>query len=119
MNEEINIVYDRLKRAGIAFLAVLFLGMLGYRLLVAGTSWFDGLYMTFLTVTTIGFSEVINLEGNIPGRLFTIFIAFCGIGILTYSFSNLAALIIESDITKKMKRKKNGKRNSTIKKTIF
>ena len=40
------------------------------------------------------------------GRLFTIFIAISGIGILTYSFSNLAALIIESDFSKRMKKKK-------------
>ena len=87
----------------VAFLTVLLLGMTGYRFLVEGTSWFDGLYMTFLTVTTIGFSEVVNLEGNDLGRAFTILIALLGIGVLTYAFSNLAALIIESNFTKHMK----------------
>ncbi len=97
------LLYSRLRKAMVAFLTVLLLGMTGYRFLVEGTSWFDGLYMTFLTVTTIGFSEVVNLEGNDLGRAFTILIALLGIGVLTYAFSNLAALIIESNFTKHMK----------------
>ena len=116
MNEDIKIVYSRLGRAGLSFLLVLLIGMTGYHFIVDGTTWFDGLYMTFLTVTTIGFSEVVNLEGHPMGRVFTIFIAFCGIGILSYAFSNLAALIIENDITKQMnvkewKKKLNDLRN--------
>ena len=106
MDEEITLLYRRLRRSGMAFLLVLLTGTTGYRILVEGTSWFDGLYMTFLTVTTIGFTEVVNLEGNTMGRVFTIFIALLGIGILTYAFSNLAALVIERDITKQLRRKR-------------
>ena len=106
MNEETNNLLKRLKRSGIAFLAVIFVGTCGYKLIVEGISWFDGLYMTFLTVTTIGFSEVINLDENTMGRVFTIFIAICGIGILTFSFSNLAALVIETNFSESFKKKK-------------
>lgn len=109
MDTQIILLYNRLKKAFLAFLFVLLMGMVGYRLIVEGTSWFDGLYMTFLTVTTIGFSEIVNMEGNQMGRVFTIFIALCGIGVLTYAFSNLAALIIESDITKHLKRMRKEK----------
>lgn len=104
MEEDITIVYNRIKKAALAFLLVLISGMAGYRLLVEGTSWFDGLYMTFVTVTTIGYSETINIENNMAARSFTILIAIFGIGILSYAFSNLAALIIESDFSKQMKR---------------
>lgn len=106
MNDETNILLGRIRRSGLAFLAVLFMGTAGYYLLVENISWFDGLYMTFLTVTTIGFAEVINLEGNTAGRIFTIFIAICGIGILTFSFSNLAALVIESNLSNSIKKKR-------------
>ncbi len=106
MNDETNIILSRLKRSGIAFIAVLITGTFGYKYIAEGSSWFDGLYMTFLTVTTIGFSEVVNLEGNTFGRIFTIFIAISGIGILTYSFTNLAALIIETNLSEGFKRKK-------------
>ena len=106
MQEDTNNLLWRLKRSGVAFLLVLFMGTIGYIILVEGTSWFDGLYMTFLTVTTIGFAEVVNLDGNTPGRIFTIFVAISGIGILTFSFSNLAALIIETSLSDSIKRKK-------------
>jgi len=78
MDEDTNILLRRLKRSGIAFIVVILTGMIGYTYFVEGTSWFDGLYMTFLTVTTIGFAEVVNLEGNTSGRIFTIFIGILG-----------------------------------------
>jgi voltage-gated potassium channel len=106
MEDKNNFPLTRLKKSGIAFLIVILIGTFGYRMLVEGTSWFDGLYMTFLTVTTIGFSEVVNLDGNTLGRIFTIFIAISGISILTFSFSNVAALIIESNLSENLKRKR-------------
>jgi voltage-gated potassium channel len=115
MDEELMIVYNRLKKAAIAFLLVLISGMVGYCLIVEGTTWFDGLYMTFVTVTTIGYSETINIENNMAGRAFTMLIALFGIGILSYAFSNLAALIIESDFSKQMKRKKMEKEIKKLK----
>ena len=115
MTDETNILLGRLRRSGIAFVAVLIMGTIGYKFITEESSWFDGLYMTFLTVTTIGFSEVVQLEGNTLGRIFTIFIAISGIGILTYSFSNLAALIIESNISEEFKRKKKEQRIQKMK----
>ena len=103
MNGELDNLLLRLKRSAIAFLIVILTGTIGYKLIVEDISWFDGLYMTFVTVTTIGFSEVVNLEGNTLGRIFTIFIAISGIGVLTFSFTNLAALIIESNLSEKLK----------------
>ncbi len=115
MTDENNILLGRLKRSGIAFLIVILIGMFGYHFIVDGASWFDGLYMTFLTVTTIGFAEVVNLEGNLLGRIFTIFIAILGIGILTYSFSNLAALVIENDLSEELTRKRKALRIQKMK----
>lgn len=115
MESEIQTLIRRLKRAGLSFLLVLLIGMIGYRVLVEGSSWFEGLYMTFLTVTTIGFSEIVNLEDNVAGRIFTIFIAMSGIGILTYTVSNFAALIMESDFNKRSRQKKMEQRIQKLK----
>ncbi len=109
---EIRLIYLRFLKAGIAFILVLLIGTLGYQMLVEDLPWFDGLYMTFVTVTTIGFEEIIELEGNTEGRIFTILIAFFGIGILTYIFSNVAALFIETDISDAFKK---ARMESTIK----
>jgi voltage-gated potassium channel len=105
VERELQVLYRRLRKASLAFVIILLIGTFGYRYLAENATLFDGLYMTFLTVTTIGFHEVIQLDGNVPGRIFTIAIAFSGIGILTYGFSNFAALIIESDLSRPIKRR--------------
>jgi voltage-gated potassium channel len=66
--------------------------------------------MTIITVSTIGYTEVVDLTNNVPGRVFTIFIALGGIGVLTYSLSNVASLIIEGNIRQSIKKKKMEKK---------
>ncbi len=105
MEAELKLLNRRLRRAVVAFGLILAIGMLGYRFLGEDVSWIDGLYMTFLTVTTIGFHEVVILDDNIPGQIFTMAIAVAGIGILTYGFSNFAALVIESDLSNPLRRR--------------
>ena len=77
---------------------ILAIGTIGYPLVSDKATWFDGLYMTIITVTTIGYGEVVDLQGNMPGRILTIFIAFSGVGLFTYILSNVAALIIENEL---------------------
>ncbi|HMB27189.1 MAG TPA: potassium channel family protein, partial [Blastocatellia bacterium] len=52
----------------IAVLATVFFGTVGYRAL-EGWSWFDGLYMTVITLATIGYGETHPLTP--AGRAFT------------------------------------------------
>ena len=46
--------------------------MIGYTIL-SGPEYglFDAIYMTMITLTTVGYGETINLEGNTAGRAFT------------------------------------------------
>jgi voltage-gated potassium channel len=62
-------------------------GTLGYRWLWRGIggTWLDALFMTFTTITTIGYGEVKPLDG--PGRVFTMMMAVAGIGAFFYTFS--------------------------------
>ena len=92
-----RLLVKRLYRSAVALMVVLAVGSVGYPMLVEDVTWFDSLYMSFLTITTIGFHEVVQTEGNTGARIFTIFLAISGIGVLTYGLSNLAALIIELD----------------------
>lgn len=66
-------------------LAVVGIGTLGYEWLwrdMDGT-WMDALFMTVTTITTIGYGEIKPL--TTAARLFTIFLAFTGIGSLFYA----------------------------------
>lgn len=77
--------------ASLSLLVLLIIGMAGYRL-IEGWQWMDGLYMTFITITTIGFGEVRSL--SIAGRFFTIFIGTAGIGIVAFVAARTAQLLL-------------------------
>lgn len=85
-------------RIGIAtaLLVVIFaLGSLGYHF-IEGMSFFDGFYMTFITITTIGFSEIKNLSDS--GRILTMVTFVMGIGVISYIASQTTQLLFESEL---------------------
>ncbi len=69
----------------------LLVGTLGYTA-IEGWSLMDGLYMTFITLTTIGFGETHTLSTT--GRLFTILIAFVGIGSVAFVAARSAQVLL-------------------------
>ncbi|MCV6631444.1 MAG: potassium channel protein [Flavobacteriaceae bacterium] len=71
-------------------LGLLLLGVVGYRIL-GDYSWLDGLYMTIITVTTVGFREVGMVDDNI--KIFTIILIICGIFIGAYAISVITEYI--------------------------
>ena len=89
-------------------LVILLTGTLGYWYLSGGKySAIDCLYMTVITILTIGFSEIIELDSS--GRIFTIFIAFTGIGTATYIISTFTAMIVEGQLKETFKIRKMNK----------
>lgn len=80
--------------ASILLLSLLILGGFAYQV-VEGWTWIDGLYMTFITLTTIGYTEVHTL--SILGRFLTMLIATLGIGIATFTVARAAQLLLVSD----------------------
>jgi voltage-gated potassium channel len=93
--------------AVIALLLVLLIGTLGYRIIGGDKhSWMDCFYMTFITISTIGFNEVVDVTHYEYGRLFTVFIGATGIGVLGYVVSTVTAFILESDLSQDLRRKK-------------
>ena len=82
-------------------------GTVGYHYIGRPTAtWIDSFYMTFITVATIGYGETVDLSTHPMGRLFTVAIAFMGIGTMTYMFSTFVALLLESDLNASLKRKR-------------
>lgn len=83
------------------------IGTLGYHYLGRpNASWIDSFYMTFITVATIGYGETVDLSHHPLGRLFTVFIAVIGIGTMSYLFSTLVALLLESDLNAARRKKR-------------
>jgi voltage-gated potassium channel len=65
-----------------AFLAVVVLGVGGYRV-IEGYSWLDACYMTVITLTTVGYREVQPL--SVRGQIFTMLLLVGGVGIVFYT----------------------------------
>ncbi len=86
---------NRLIRIVIAILAVVVLGTAGY-ILIEKWSFFDALYMTFITISTVGFKEVHDLTTS--GKIFTIFIIMGGTGTMLYAATTLVQYVLEGQL---------------------
>jgi voltage-gated potassium channel len=70
-------------------------GTLGY-ILIEGWNWFDALYMTVTTVTTVGFSETHPL--HTPGKAFTIFLMLGGVFTLFYAAGEVIRFVVSGEV---------------------
>ena len=99
-----------------ALMLVLLIGTLGYHILGGDKhSWLDCFYMTFITISTIGYGEIVDVSGYEYGRLFTIFIGITGIGVLGYVLSTVTAFMLENDLNESRRRKKMRQRIALLK----
>ncbi len=87
-------------------------GTAGYSLL-EGWGFLDSLYMTVITITTVGYGEIHPLD--VPGRVFTIFLIFFGLGIILYILNTGAKIIIEGEFAQLLGRRKLEKRIRRLK----
>ena len=76
-------------------LAVLAIGTIGY-VLIENWSFSDALYMTVITITTVGYQEVGAVSTT--GRIFTIFIIFSGVGIIAYILGMVAQAMVDFQV---------------------
>jgi voltage-gated potassium channel len=107
--------FSGLRYGALLLLLVLLVGTLGYRYIGHPTAtWIDSFYMTFITISSIGFGEVVDLSTHPYGRLFTVFIAVIGIVSLSYLFSTLVALLIDSDLNTALREKRMEKQISKL-----
>jgi len=67
-------------------------GVLGY-MAIEGANFFDALFMTVTTLSTVGYREVVPLSA--AGRIFTMVLILSGLGVVFYSASLVAADVIE------------------------
>ena len=91
----------------IAFVLLLTLGVVGYIYLL-DVEFIDALYMTVITISTVGFGEV-GTSSN-ESEIFTVILIFLGVGVVGYAFTTIVAMFVEGklvDIWKgsKMERK--------------
>ncbi len=77
-------------------LLVVAAGVAGYMAL-EGWNFLDALYMTVITLTTVGFREVHPLSQ--AGRVFTMALALAGVGVLLYALWSVVQAVVEGELT--------------------
>ncbi len=84
-------------------LGIVVLGTAGYRWL-EGYSWLEALYMTVITLSTVGYGEVRPLSD--AGRAFTIGLILLGVGTAAYLFTTLAEYIVSGELEGTLQRRR-------------
>ncbi len=90
----------------------LLLGSSGYSL-IEGWSFFDSVYMTVITLSTVGFQEIRPLSDI--GKAFTIGLIFLGLGVVAYIVNNGMRAIFEGEFRELFGRKKLEKAIKSLK----
>lgn len=105
----------------IAILVVLHGGAIGYYLLGGGKWTFaDCVYMTVITLTTVGYGEILPDFHQVPyAQTFTIFLIMLGMGVFLYFASTLTAFIVEGDLRRAYRRKRMRKRMDKMRNHII
>lgn len=87
---------------------VLLFGVLGYRF-ISDYSWIDALYMTIITVTTVGFSEVRPMGPE--GKIFTVLLILTSVFTVGFAISVVTEYILSRNSLQILKKRR-------VKKTI-
>ncbi len=91
---------------------VISFGTAGY-MVIEEWNFLDALYMTIITLTTVGYREIHDL--SLSGRLFTIILLMGGVGTVFYVLSIGAKVIIEGELQEIYGRKRVEKRLKDLK----
>jgi len=90
---------------------ILAMGTGGYYFLGAGEwSLLNCLYMTVITMTTVGYAEVLPIESVYGARVFTLLLIVVGMGFVLYFVSTLTAFFIDGSLASIFQRRKMQKK---------
>lgn len=93
-----------------AIFIVVMVGSTGYYIMFGGKhKYMDCLYMTVISITSVGYGEVLDITGNIPAQIFTMLLITFGMGVILYGIGTLTALIVEGELSGILRRKKMDK----------
>jgi voltage-gated potassium channel len=91
---------------------MILIGTIGFHV-IEGWSFLDCLYMTIITIFTVGFKEVRKLSPQ--GQIFTIFVILGGVGTAIFAFTKIAEIAFEGGINKFWRRRKMEKELKNLK----
>jgi voltage-gated potassium channel len=103
-----NEILQQLRFGALSLTAVVLVGTSGYHYIGSGAwSYSDCLYMTMITLSTVGFGEVLHgMQDIAAARIWTLVLIVLGSGSLVFFVSSLTAFIVEGDIQGVIRRRR-------------
>ncbi|WP_445735848.1 potassium channel family protein [Mariniflexile sp.] len=112
MNPLSRFFKTRIYTAVFLMVFILLVGVAGYKL-ISGYSWVDAVYMTVITMTTVGFGEVVPLDEH--SKIFTIVLILASVLIMGYALSIITEYILSKNSVEELKYKRMQKKIDSLK----
>ena len=90
---------------------LLLIGVIGFKF-ISGYSWIDAIYMTVITITTVGFGEVKPLDDF--SKIFTVFLILASVIIVGFAISIITEFILSKNNIEELKRKRMQKKIDSL-----
>lgn len=116
MNPLIKFFRTKIYTAVFLLTLLLAIGVIGFRVM-SNYTWVDSVYMTVITITTVGFGEVQPLDDN--AKIFTIFLILTSVIILGYAITVITEYILSKNDIEELKQKKMQKKIDSFKNHII
>jgi voltage-gated potassium channel len=94
----------------VLFAAVFLIGVAGFKVF-GGPGWslIDAVYMTVITVGTVGYGETHDLGANPAARVFTAAYIILSLGTIAFAVSSITAFVVEGELKRMLGRRKMDK----------
>ncbi len=94
--------------AAIALFAVA--AVVGFHTLGQGVSWLDAVYMIVISLSGVGYSEVVDTSHSPALRVFNIVVLVCGVSMMMYVLSLATAFLVEGNFGSLFRRRRMERR---------
>jgi len=91
-------LWEKIRLPITLLILVFVIGAIGYKILYPNEPWVRLLLMTSITITTVGFGDILDVEHNPVASWYTMGLMVMGMGVFLYSVSSLTAFFIEGKI---------------------
>lgn len=88
----------RLVKALFTLALVVTMATCGYKLFGQNVTWLDALYMTIVTLSSVGYGEIVDTSHSVGLRAFNLLVLTFGIGLMLYVFSVATAFVVEGEL---------------------
>ena len=116
-NPLIKVFRSKVNTAIILLIILLCIGVVGFKYL-NGYTWLDAMYMTVITITTVGFKEV-GGSLDAESKIFTIFLILTSVVIVGYAIKVITEYILTKNNVEELKQKKMQKKIDALKNHVI